>query len=62
MTRLEADRDRHNEIHERWRDRKNCDQNDPAYHDGSNARSPFDKTVMFEHDGCDEFEGNGEWG
>lgn len=27
----------------------------------TNPQSPFDKQVMFEHDGCDEFKDAGEW-
>lgn len=27
----------------------------------SNPASPFDKTLMFEHDGCEFFENSGEW-
>lgn len=88
MTALEDDRDRQRAIHERWRERKNRDQSDPAYPDAwygeqcgacrhwlplagslgndygacTNTDSPFDKHVMFEHDGCEAFEPNGEWG
>lgn len=27
----------------------------------SNEASPFDKTIMFEHDGCTEFKDTDEW-
>ena len=27
----------------------------------SNAATPFDGTVRFEHDGCDLFQSSGEW-
>lgn len=27
----------------------------------SNPASPFDKSLMFEHDGCEHFESSGEW-
>lgn len=87
MTDLANDRTRQRAIHDRWRERKNRDQDDPAYRDEwyseqcgacrhwlplrgalgddyggcTSARSPCDKQVMFEHDGCHEFEPNGEW-
>lgn len=87
MTQLEHDTRRHDEIHNRWRDAKNRDQDDSSYLDAwygeqcgacrhwlplagalgedyggcTNAQSPFDKHVMFEHDGCEAFEPNGEW-
>jgi hypothetical protein len=87
MTSLERDRDRQVEIHERWRKKKNRDQDSASYRDEwyaeqcgacrhwlplagemgndygacTNARSPFDKQAMFEHDGCEYFEKDGEW-
>ena len=28
----------------------------------SNPRSPFDSTIRFEHDGCDEYSAAADWG